>query len=286
MEGKQFLNLAGNRELIDAIQKKEEEHGNVLAKEEIEHHLPRIRKLVMAAITRIETKKGHDPYKHGLDLIKKAKMMAKALNCSKDKIELIGCAAYLHDIGKSLIETGLVNKPFQLTFIEYKAIRRHVVLGEKIVKPFKYLGTMIRHHHERFDGKGYPDRLEGKKIPLGSRIISLMDTYNAITHHRDYYPSRPKEFAINEIKRCANLPFDMEYIKTFRLAYLYTLSRNSTQEEYKNKLLERLCKKGEFGLKQESKKDIKEIEKDYMDTRLRSEGQFDSEVAKVFLKLI
>ncbi|MBS3090353.1 HD domain-containing protein [Candidatus Pacearchaeota archaeon] len=286
MGEKQFLNLAENKQLIGAIQRKEQKLGDVLTKEEIEYNLKRICKLVLAAVKSIEIKKGHDPYKHGLDLIKKAREIAKKLNCPTDKIELIGCAAYLHDIGKSMIDRGLVNKPSQLTFSEYREIQKHTVIGQKILKPFVYLGTLVRHHHERVDGRGYPDGLKGNKIPLGSRIISLLDVYNAITHSRAYSPSRPKEFAINEIKRCAGLPFDIAYLKTFRRVYLYELSRNLTQEGYKNKILDILCKKWEFDFKRENRKSIKEIEEDYLHTRLRQERQFDRKVARVFLRLL
>ncbi|MFH0831477.1 MAG: HD domain-containing phosphohydrolase [archaeon] len=286
MKEKQFLNLVEKKELVGAILKKERELGNVLTKKEIEQNLKRICKLVFASIKNIEIQKGHDPYKHGLDLIKKAKKIARKLNCSEDEIELIGCAAYLHDIGKSMIERELINKPSQLTFPEYKKIKKHVIIGQRIVKPFIYLGRLVRHHHERFDGHGYPDGLKGSQIPLGSRILTVLDSYNAITHHRAYYFSRPKEFAVNEIKRCAGLPFDKAYIKTFRRAYLYDLSRNSTQEEYKNKILSVLCKKGEFDCKKERQKSIKAIERDYLGDRLQSERQFDKKVVKVFLKLL
>lgn len=286
MKEKQFLNLSENKVLIGAIQRKEQVSGNILVEEEIEYHLRRICRLVFAAIKNIETRKGHDPYKHGLDLIKTAKKIARKLNCSTDKMELIGCAAYLHDIGKSMIERDILNKPSQLTFIEYKKVQKHPLIGEKIVKPLNYIGRLIRHHHERIDGRGYPDGLEGEEIPLGSRILSVIDSYNAITHHRAYYPSRPKQFAINEIKRCSGLPFDTDYIKNFRLDFVRRLGNNSKQSEYKKKLLAILCKKGEFNYKTECKKNNTELEQDYLGTRLRLEQQFDKSVAETFLSLL
>lgn len=286
MGEKQFLNLSENKELIEAIQRKEQILGNILTEDEIEWHLKKICRLVFAAIKNIETTKGHDPYKHGLDLIKTAKEIAKVLDCPKDKIELIGCAAYLHDIGKSMIERDILNKPSQLTFIEYKQVQKHPVIGEKIVKPLNYIGRLIRHHHERVDGRGYPGGLEGEEIPLGSRIISIIDCYNAITHHRSYYTARPKKFAINEIKRCSGLPFDAEYLKDYRLNLVKVLGNNSTKSKYKKKMLSILCKKGEFNYKTERKKSVAELEEDYLATRLRPEQQFDKNVATTFLSLI
>lgn len=264
-----ILNLASDANLIKCIQKKELELDNPLSEAEIKRHLERLDSIMIPTIKKIEIEKNHDPYKHGLELIERAERIAKLLGCSDRKVTLIGLAAYLHDIGKRAVYDSIVNKPSQLTPDEYKQIQQHVIFGEAIAKPFNYIGNLIKYHHERYDGKGYLERLKGNNIPLGSRIIAVVDAYDAMTHLRIYDPKQPREFAVNEIERCARIQFDKRYIKNFRLNFLKQLSNNCTEEEYKNKLMVILCKKGEFNYGEERKKSIKEIERDYIYTRLR-----------------
>lgn len=281
-----ILNLASDEALIKCIQKKELELDNPLSEAEIKRHLARLDSIMIPVIRKIEIAKNHDPYKHGLELIERAERIAKILGCSNGEVSLIGLAAYLHDIGKRAVYDSIVNKPSQLTPDEYKQIQQHVIFGQTIAKPFKYIGNLIKHHHERYDGKGYMEGLKGNNIPLGARIISVVDAYDAMTHLRIYDPKQPKEFAINEIERCARIQFDRKYIKNFRLNFLKQLSNNCTEGEYKNKLMIILCKKGEFNYEEAKKKGTKELERDYIRTRLRPEQQFDKAVVAAFLTLL
>jgi len=281
-----ILNLASDEALIKCIQKKELELDNPLSEAEIKRHLERLDSIMIPTIKRIEIEKNHDPYKHGLELIERAERTAKILGCSNGEVSLIGLAAYLHDIGKRAVYDSIVNKPSQLTHDEYKQIQNHVVFGQTIVKPFKYIGHLVKYHHERYDGKGYMEGLKGNNIPLGARIIAVVDAYDAMTHLRIYDPKQPKEFAVNEIERCARIQFDKRYIENFRINFLKQLSNNCAEKEYKNKLMEILCKKGEFNYNEEKKKSIKEIERDYIYTRLRPEEQFDKAVVAAFLTLL
>lgn len=281
-----ILNLASDEALIKCIQKKELTLNNPLSEEAIKKHLERLDSIMIPTIKKIEIGKNHDPYKHGLELIERAEGIAKLLGCSSREVSLIGLAAYLHDIGKRAVYNSIVNKPSQLTPDEYKQIQQHVIFGQTIVKPFKYIGNLIKYHHERYDGKGYMEGLKSNDIPLGARIIAVVDTYNAMTHLRAYDPVHTKEFAVNEIERCAGIQFDKKYIKNFRLNFLKQLSDNCTEQEYRKRLMERLCKKGEFNYREEKKKSIKEIERDYIYTRLRPEEQFDKAVVAAFLTLL
>ncbi len=278
-----FLNLESDKVLVKCIQKKESGLGNELTKKKIKKNLDRIDNIIIPIIKEIEIEKGHNLYEHGLELVEIAEMTAKIMNCSKDEIGLVGLAAYLHDIGKSKINKKILNKRGQLKLSEYKKIQKHVLHGKKIVMPFTYIGEIIACHHERYDGKGYIKGLKENEIPLGSRIIAIVDTYNAITHTRTYYAARPIEFAINELKRCSASEFDKKYLTNFRLNVLKQLAENSTRAEYKQKILAILCKKGEFSYKEERKKSIKELEKDYLETRLRCERQFDKLAVAAFL---
>ncbi len=131
------------------------------------------------------------------------------------KVEL---AASLHDIGKIGITDAVLNKPGRLTEEEYEHVKGHAVLGEEIVKPIiedKDIRESIRHHHERFDGKGYPDGLAGDKIPLGGRIIALADAFDAMTSDRPYRKAYSKEEAMEMVEENAGTQFDPEMAAEF-----------------------------------------------------------------------
>ncbi|MCO5385984.1 MAG: HD domain-containing protein [Desulfosporosinus sp.] len=102
--------------------------------------------------------------------------------------------------------------------MEWEAIRSHPVIGQTIIKGIKFLfdiGQVVRHHHERFDGKGYPDGIQGEEIPLESRIIAVADTYDAITSDRSYRKGRTHDEAIAELKRVAGSQLDPKIVEIF-----------------------------------------------------------------------
>lgn len=127
-------------------------------------------------------------------------------------------AAKLHDIGKMCIPDRIINKPGKLTKEEFSSIQQHSNIAADIVKtvdPGKRVTPAIHHHHERFDGKGYPDGLAGTAIPLGSRIISIADSYDAMTSSRPYREALTFEESLIEIELNAGKQFDPEWVDVF-----------------------------------------------------------------------
>ncbi len=144
--------------------------------------------------------------------------IAKEMGLNPRDIERLRIASLLHDIGKIGTYDIILDKPEKLSEEETKLIKLHPVKGEEILRPITQLKDIlpiIRHHHERMDGKGYPDGLEGEAIPFLSRIIAVADAFDSMTSDRPYRPAPPIEYAISEIKRCSGTQFDPEIAKAF-----------------------------------------------------------------------
>ena len=138
-------------------------------------------------------------------------LLAKELGVSQTDIEKLEIASLLHDIGKVGISEEILQKPTGLTDEEYEIMKTHSENAEKIITGIKKLENIIpivRHHHERWDGRGYPDKLQGEEIPFFARIIALADTYDAMTSTRSYRKALSHDEAIKEIKKCAGTQFD------------------------------------------------------------------------------
>jgi putative nucleotidyltransferase with HDIG domain len=144
--------------------------------------------------------------------------IARRLKLPEDQVETIRYMALLHDIGKIGIEEYILNKSGQLTTEEYARIKEHAVIGSNIVKEVEQLGDAylsVRHHHERFDGAGYPDGLKGDEIPLGARIIAVADTFDAMTSDRIYRNGLSSDNAIAELQRVMGRQLDPSVVKAF-----------------------------------------------------------------------
>ena len=145
-------------------------------------------------------------------------MIAQALGMSAAEVEDIRLAGLLHDIGKVGIPEAILNKSGPLDASEWETMKTHTDLGAKILEPLKpmeRIREMVRHHHEFYDGSGYPDRLEGDKIPHGARVIAIADAYDTITSARTYKKARTPEDAFAELERCAANQFDPEIVRAF-----------------------------------------------------------------------
>lgn len=137
--------------------------------------------------------------------------------CAEER-DAIRFGGYLHDIGKIGVRDTVLLNPGRLSDKEMAEIRLHPEIGDNIIKPLKFFPKereIILHHHERFDGKGYPRGLAGNKIPVIARVLAVADTYDAITSSRPYRPAKTHEFAIEEIKRCSNSQFDESVVRAF-----------------------------------------------------------------------
>jgi HD-GYP domain-containing protein (c-di-GMP phosphodiesterase class II) len=147
---------------------------------------------------------------------------ARQMNIGKDRLEQLQMAALLHDVGKIGIEDAVLRKPDKLTDEEFDLIKRHPAMGASIMAPIKQLKDIIpgmRHHHEAFDGSGYPDGLGGADIPLLARIIAPSDTFDAMTSDRLYQKAMDDDFVIKTLIRLSGTRFDPKVVQAFIAAY-------------------------------------------------------------------
>ncbi len=170
--------------------------------------------------TIISVLNARDPYtfEHSWRVAHISEIIARKMNIEEEWVELIHIAAHLHDIGKVGIPDNILNKSGSLTDVEYNTMKSHPKIGYDIVKNIELLeetSRYILYHHERWDGKGYPEGLSGKDIPLGARIIALADSFDAMTSKRSYKSATPVDKALSEIKRCRGTQFCPEVVDAF-----------------------------------------------------------------------
>jgi putative nucleotidyltransferase with HDIG domain len=154
---------------------------------------------------------------HARRVCRLAGATAKRLGLGREEVARIRRAALLHDIGKVETPTAVVNKPGPLEAEEFILVKRHAIAGERLVARLgdPELAAIVRHHHERFDGKGYPDGLAGEEIPLGARIVAVADTFDALTSVRPYRPaSRPSD-ALDLLSVVAGEQLDPAVVEAF-----------------------------------------------------------------------
>jgi HD-GYP domain-containing protein (c-di-GMP phosphodiesterase class II) len=148
-----------------------------------------------------------------------AERTARRLGLPAEEVERVRHAGELHDAGKVAIPDGILSKPGPLDAAEWGFVRRHPLIGERIVAAAPSLtrvARLVRSTHERWDGTGYPDRLVADAIPLGSRIVAVADAYDAMTSERPYAAARTPQEALDELRRCAGTQFDPAVVETFR----------------------------------------------------------------------
>jgi putative nucleotidyltransferase with HDIG domain len=185
-----------------------------------------------------------DPYVlgHSEQVTRYATLLAQNVGLDKRQVENIRKAALLHDIGKLGIPEHILLKPARLSEDEYRIVKEHVVLGAEILETtdsLKELIPIVRHHHERIDGKGYPDGLAGELIPLGARIVALADAVEAMASDRPYRCALPLDQVIIELQKNSGSQFDPKLVKVFsELAVSYgdALIVNSAQKEINHRV--------------------------------------------------
>lgn len=149
---------------------------------------------------------------------KYARMIGTKLNLPEVMIRHIEYAALMHDIGKIGIDETILHKPGKLTPEEREIIKRHPAIGNRIIAPVAFLSPvapMVLYHQEWFNGQGYPEGLSGEEIPLGARIVAVIDAYDAITSDRPYRKALSREIAIEELNKGAGVQFDPKVVKAF-----------------------------------------------------------------------
>jgi HD-GYP domain-containing protein (c-di-GMP phosphodiesterase class II) len=149
-----------------------------------------------------------------------ARLLAQELKITNKDFHVLKMGACFHDIGKIGIPDSILLKTSSLTEKEWEKMKTHTVIGQQIVNALGVegcieAGTIVRHHHEWFNGEGYPDQLVGKDIPLNSRIVSIVDAYDALVSHRTYHCSLTHEEAIETLKTETGTKFDPEIMKVF-----------------------------------------------------------------------
>jgi len=146
-----------------------------------------------------------------------AMQIARHEGLSQAEIEEIRLAGLVHDIGKVHVPLHILDKPGSLTAEEFETMKSHAAAGERMLEPFKLkgIGRIVRHHHEQYDGKGYPDGIAGDKIPPGARIVAVAECFQGMVSEMPYKSARTFEDALAELRRCSGTQFDPKVVKAF-----------------------------------------------------------------------
>jgi HD-GYP domain-containing protein (c-di-GMP phosphodiesterase class II) len=173
------------------------------------------------SLSNIIDAKDHCTHSHSEEVAVMSQAIGQQFGMLPKQAEILHVAGHLHDIGKVGIQDAILKKSGPLTASEFEIIKQHPVIGAQIMAPVTpFAGKngivrMIRHHHERFDGKGYPDGLSGRDIPLGARIIAVADSLSAMLQDRPYRDAMTYVQAMEELRRCSGTQFDPQVVKAF-----------------------------------------------------------------------
>jgi putative two-component system response regulator len=173
---------------------------------------------IVAALANAVEAKSVDLVHHCRWLAHHAARVGIQVGLRGEELEAVAYGALLHDVGKIGVPEHLLRKEGPLSDDEWQLMRRHPEIGERICSPLRAsvaFAPIIRHHHERFNGKGYPDRLRGEDIPLGARIVAVADAYEAMVHGRPYQPAQSHSLAADELMRLRGQQFDPDLVPIF-----------------------------------------------------------------------
>ena len=168
-----------------------------------------------ALVTALEAKDAYTA-NHARSIVEQAEAVGRRLGMGDEDLRDLRFAAVFHDIGKISVPEAILCKPGPLTDEERALMERHTIVGEQILAPVEFLAgvcKLVRHEHERWDGEGYPDRLSGEAIPLGSRVILACDALHAMTSDRPYRQALARDVALDELRRNAGTQFDPDVIE-------------------------------------------------------------------------
>jgi len=173
---------------------------------------------VIDAFTTALDAKNSYTWGHSTRVAEYSLLIAEYMGLSIIEQQRIHIGAHLHDIGKLSIPDAILNKPGKLTQDEFAIIRQHPTIGNNMISKVKCLASIadiVHHHHERFDGKGYPDGLWGEEISLGARIVAVADSFDAMTTQRTYRLAFNTYQALEEIEICRGSQFDPDVVDVF-----------------------------------------------------------------------
>ena len=206
------------RQFTESLNATEENGKSRASQDEGPHALPQAVLDTVTSLAYAIDAKDHYTQGHSQKVAAYAALIAEAMGMSDAEVEEIRLGAVLHDIGKVGIPENILNKNGPLNPEEWETMKSHVSFGAKILDPLTPLARirqMVLHHHEFFDGSGYPTALSGEGIPLGARIIAIADAYDTITSDRTYKKARSAPDALAELERCANAQFDGGIVEVF-----------------------------------------------------------------------
>ena len=173
---------------------------------------------VVASLANAVEAKDAGPHAHAERLAALANRLGTAIDLDAGSLRALTFGALLHDVGVVGIREAILTKPGPLTRAEWADLRLHPLIGERISEPFPLspaFGPIVRGHHEHWDGHGYPDGLRGEDIPIGARIVGIVDAFDAMLHVRPYRAARTPEKAMAELRRGAGKQFDPVLVSVF-----------------------------------------------------------------------
>jgi len=223
-QGIEYYNLQKELERLNKLiqsQNTELKEWNFKLEQKVADQTKHIRDLFLDAIKSLAfALEAKDKYTegHSRRVTEYSTSICEKMSLAKEHIEDIKLGSLLHDIGKIGIKESVLDKKEKLTKEEYDHIKTHVLIGEKILMPIIKNDTVIRivrYHHERIDGSGYPDGLKGTVIPLEARIVAVADAYDALLSERPYRKATDSINAIKELKKYSGTHFDFEIVKIF-----------------------------------------------------------------------
>ena len=196
---------------------------------------------IISSLERTLSEKSHETEQHAKRMDNFARALGKNIGLTENILNNLSLLASLHDIGKVAITEEILLKKLKLTEEEWEAIKKHPVIGSNIVKSTRQIAHIsegILHHHEWWNGAGYPSGLKGEEIPIESRIISIVDAYDVMRNGRPYKKKMSKIEAIEELRRCSGTQFDTGLVEIFIKKVLHD------EETIKKKTVERQSENG------------------------------------------
>jgi putative nucleotidyltransferase with HDIG domain len=178
---------------------------------------PTVKQIVESLASAIDAK-DHYTKNHSEEATTYAEALGRACGLTAKQLELVKMAAKLHDLGKIGIPEQVLNKSGPLDEEEWKVMREHPTIGARILEPIQSLAELVplvQCHHERWNGSGYPAGLIGDRIPLGARLIAVIDSYHAIISERPYKKAMPVSYALDQLRNQAGTSFDPYLIERF-----------------------------------------------------------------------